>query len=411
MAGSFMRIGSFSLLSWGKGNDAYTRTPRGFRIDPRFEYNKKSEKWQVIEGHERDIFETTAPLNTVISRFADMFSGGRFVHKRMNGTADGEIIDDSEIVTLLENPNPLQSGEEWLKELVINYFVFGNNVILPRRIAGTPYLINNLPWNQIEIKTTGKRWEQSKIKGIIEEYRVKYDIGTDDIFKGDEVIHLRRSGGKSAIIGESVLNQLHMEISNTRGAMGFRNVNINEHGALGAWVNKATDSIGSRAMGTEEQLKIEKQLTKTHGIHDGQARLKLIPNHVEWESTAFPIKESMLFEEVDANKRAMIDAVGFNENMFSKPNGSKFDNLNAGIRSGYENAIFPFANNVCQKLKNGLLLPNNEWLELEYSHLPIFKENEKEKAETSKVKAEAYKSFIDAGIDPTEARMLSGIDG
>lgn len=410
----FIRIGNFDLLSWGGGNDRYTRTPSGYRIDPNFGYNKRSEKWEVISGRERMLYETTGALNIVVGRFAEMVANGRFVHKRMNGTQEGEIIQDSELVNLLENPNPLQGGEEWLTELVVSYFVLGNSVMLPvyaLKSDPVPYVINNLPWENLTLETTGKRWDQRKVDGIIKEYRLKYNSGSDDVYKASEVIHLRRPGGKSSLIGESILNALHMEISNIRGAMGFRNVHINEHGALGLLVNKAGGSeMGHIPLKEEEKLKLEKQYTnKTHGIHEGQSRVKFVDGNLDYIHTNYPIKESMLFEEVSEDMKKIIDMINLNDNIFSKEKSKIQANLAEGLKMAYQDAIFPFSGRLCQKLKLGLKMNPNEWLELDYSHLPIFKEDEKEKAQTAKTKADALSSLIDSGIDAKEARIIVGL--
>lgn len=412
--GSFMSFGSFSLLSWGKGNDAWTRTPSGFRIDPNFEWNKQSATWEAIHGREMFLFQTTGQFNKVISRHASMFANGRFVHKKKDGTKEGKIIEDSALVELLENPNPLQSGEEWLTECAINYWVYGNNVILPVKgstLSEYPSILNNLPWEQIKIVTTGKRWNQNKVTGIIKEYRIKYNDAPDEPYKSDEVIHFRRTGGKSAIIGESLLNACHMEISNIRGAMGYRNVNINKKGALGIWANKTSDAIGGGTpLREEDRLAVERQNTEeTYGIHEGQSTVRIVNGDVNFVPTSFAIKENMLFEEISEDTKLIIDMVQLNDNIFSKEKAKIQANLLEGLRMGYQDGIFPFAGRFCSTLKRGLGLPADEWLELDYSHLPCFKEDEKEKSEIDKNKASTYKTYIDAGMEVNEAREICGI--
>jgi len=273
-----------------------------------------------------------------------------------------------------------------------------------------PYLLNNLPFENLTFATTGKRWNQKNIDGIIKEYRLKYTDGQDDIFKASDLIHLRRPGGSSSLAGESILNALHMEISNIRGAMGFRNVNINEHGATGFLKNSSGGSdLGHIPLAEEEKLKLDKQHTKTYGIHDGQARVKFVDGNIDYVHTAYPIKESMLFEEVSEDTKKIIDIVSLNDNIFSKEKSKIQANLDSGLQMAYQDAVFPFMGRLCQKLKLGLKMKPNEWLEADYSHLPIFKEDEEKKAQTTKTKADALDKLVNVGVPLNEAREIVGI--
>jgi len=410
----FIRIAGYNLLEWGRGgNDRFTRTPSGWQIDPDFEWNKTSQTWEVVSGKEMELFTTTSALQKVIGRHASMFANGRFIHKRMNGTKEGEVIEDSPLVEILENPNPLQSGEEWLTDVAINYWVYGNCVMLPVFPAGfndVPYVINNLPFDQLKIKTTGKRWKAKTADEIIQEYRMCYNTGEDDVYKASEVLHFRRSGGKSAIVGESMLTSCHMEISNIRGAMGYRNANINKKGALGIWANKTKDDIGPRALTEDSRIKLERQQQEeTHGHFDGQSSIRIVDGDVNFIPTSFAIKENMLFEEISEDTKVLIDLVQLNDNIFSKEKSKIQANLLEGLRMGYQDGIFPFAGRFCSLLKRGLKLPNNEWLELDYSHLPCFQEDEEKKSEIDKRQAETVKLYTDIGISLKEAMELAGV--
>lgn len=409
----FISIGGLNLLKWGTGNDRFTRTPAGWSIDPDFEYNKQSATWEVVSGREMELFTTTGQLNKVVMRHASMFANGRFVHKKKDGTKEGKIIEDSPLVELLENPNPLQSGEEWLMELAINYWVYGNNVMLPMKgsaLSEYPTVINNLPWKQIKLTTTGRRWNQTKIDEIIKEYRVCYSDSVDDVYKPSELLHFRRSGGKSAIIGESMLNACHMEISNVRGAMGYRNVNINEKGALGIMANKSTDTSGKLPLSQEDRISLEKQSqNETHGQFHGQSKIKVVDGDVNFIHTSLGIKENMLFEEIDADVKVFIDTVQLNDNIFSKEKSKIQANLLEGLKMAYQDGVFPFAGRFCSLLKKGLGLPDNEWIELDYSHLPCFQEDQKEKSEVDKRKAETVKIYVELGYTKEQASELVGV--
>lgn len=412
-------LGGFPLISWGKGNDRYTRTPIPNRVDPRFfTFNNKSEKWEIIRGRELELYATTGVLSIVLWRFASMFANGKLVHKKKDGTKEGKTIEDSPFIFMFDRPNPLQSGREFMIESCLHHFIFGNNIMLPLKnpesndlarklgLIDIPSAINNVRPDIVEITTTGKRWDQKEIDGIISKYTI--DSGTDHakIINPEDVIHMRRVDPANAVIGESVFSALHMEISNIRAAMGFRNVNLTEHGELGFYSPSGKDSVGNVSLTDDQRLEIEKQMTKTHGIFGGQAKKKLFNQSIDYTHTAYPISDSMTFEEISEDTKKVIDAVNLNDNIFSKEKSKIQANLKEGLLMAYNDGIFPFAENWCDHFGRGLGLPADEWFELNYSHLSVMQKNDKEDAEESNLQANAIYKLVTAGFSKEEAYKI-----
>ena len=403
-----MTIGGFSLLNWGKGNDSYTRTPQGFRMDQSFVYNKQEATFEVVEGREAHLYETTSEVQIVVNRFASMLSAGRWVHKRKDGTKTGKVIEDSALVELLENPNPLQSGERWLLETAIHYHVFGNVFVKPEytgMFSGDyPYLINNLPPDQIRVVTTGKRWDQKEISGIIKRYEWKNEANS--VIDTKDVILFTRPNIKNPVVGRSLLSCAHMPISNIRASYGYRNVNLAEHGALGVFTNKTKDASGVVPINTTDKENVEKALTSDYGIGHGQRRFRMVDYDMDFLNTSPSMKDAMTFEEVTADIKVLIDLVQLNDNIFSKEKSKIQANLLEGLKMGYQDAIIPFAGNLCSTLKRGLGLPNKEWLEIDFSHLPCMQEDEVKKATVTNRNANSIKTLVDSGYTKEEARIM-----
>ena len=185
-----------------------------------------------------------------------------------------------------------------------------------------------------------------------------------------------------------------MPISNIRGAYGFRNVLINKKGALGILSNNSKDSAGAIPMTENERKRLEVEYQRQYGISDEQSQVIMTNSSLAWQSMTFPTKDLMLFEEIDSDFLAIIDAFGLNANIFSRTNGSTFENLNQGIKQAYQSTIIPEAEELAmnRSLMFGLI-SRGEWLELDYSHIPVLQENEKEKATVNKLKAEAIKTL------------------
>jgi phage portal protein BeeE len=405
----FNRIGNGWAAFTGKGNDLHTRNMKaGYQY-----YNSNDkERWVTINGQEFMLYNTTAEVKIVFNRFADMFSNGRWVHKKKDGTEKGKVIEDSDFVALLERPNPLQSGEEWKKESALHYLIYGNRFTFPLFASGLsriPTLINNLPPDHVHVRTTGYRWDQPTIEGIIENYVLQMwgETEYERKFSPDEIIHHRNVDPSDPILGTSVLHSLTMPISNIRGAYGFRNVNITKRGALGFITNKSRDVNGSVSLSVAERLRLEKQQQQqTHGIYDGQNAVMITNDDLAWENTAYPIDKMMLFEEISEDMKKIIDAIGLNDNIFSKEKSKIQANLAEGLKMAYQDAIIPFAESFASTMTSGMRLPDDEWLELDYSHIQVLKDDEKSKAEIQKLKAEAVAKLVASGYSKEQAEKV-----
>jgi len=404
----FFSIGKLDI-KWGRmgGTDNFTRTP------PLNYYpyvGNEREIWLTIDGKEFQYYNTTPEIKIVFDRFASMFSNGRFVHKKMNGTKQGKVIEDSELVRFLENPNPLQSGEEWKIESALHYLIYGNRITYPvygSSLSTLPTVMNNLPPDKIKIELTKKRWEQSTIEEIIEKYVLENYGETKRDFAPSELIHHKNISAENPFMGVSPLIALNMPITNIRGAYGFRNANINKRGALGFISNSTKDEIGAVAVGSEDRKEIEKQFSQeSHGHFDGQSAIAISNANLKFESTAYPINQMMLFEEISEDMKKIIDMVGLNDNIFSKEKSKIQANLNEGLRMAYQDSIIPFANDFCSTMSKGLRLPDDEWLELDYSHIQALQKDELTHARVMEIKTKAIKTLLDSGYSREEAEKV-----
>lgn len=395
------------ISRWVDGTDNFTRTPSMTYIP--YAGNER-EIWLTIDGKEFHYYNTTPEIKIVFDRFASMFSNGRFVHKKMDGTKEGKIIEDSELVKFLERPNPLQSGEEWKIESALHYLIYGNRITYPvygSSLSSLPTVMNNLPPDKIKIELTKKRWEQTDIESIIDKYILEnYDI-TNKEFKPNELIHHKNISAENPFLGISPLVALNMPITNIRGAYGFRNANINKRGALGFISNSTKDEIGAVAVGAQDRLDLEKQFSQdTHGHFDGQSSIAISNANLKFESTAYPINQMMLFEEISEDMKKIIDMVGLNDNIFSKEKSKIQANLSEGLRMAYQDAIIPFSSDFCSTMTKGLRLPENEWLELDYSHIQALQKDELTHARVMEIRTKAIKTLIEAGYSRQEAEKV-----
>ena len=361
-----------------------------------------------MTNNEFNLYTTTPELFIVVNKFATMFSNGVFVIKDYK---TNKVIENHPLLKLLEKPNPLMNRNTWLMDIAVNYNIYGASYIHKNQgsaLSEYPSILMNLPNADLSIKKTGKIYLATSIEEMIEFYRLR---STNDKIDTNEVIALKRYNSSDPCKGLSPLEALQMPLTNIRGAYGFRNVNITKKGALGIISADGRDSIGSLTLEEQDKLDLEKQFTtQTHGIFDGQSSVKFSSKPINYQHLSYPIKDSMLFEEVSENMMKIIDAYGLNRNIFSSKEGAKFANLAEGLRMAYQDAIIPFAELFCFALNDALgLFDKNIYVELDYSHIPVMKDNESEKATTVKTQAEAVKILIENGMTDLQAESIVGI--
>lgn len=373
----------------------------------RYLSNTPTEVLDSITNNEWNLYTTTAQLFIVVNKKATMISNGVFVVKDYK---TGEIIENHPLLKLLEKPSPLLNRNEWLMHVSICHDVYGNSVIYknkPSALSEYPVTLMPLPNSDLKAKMTGKRYEATSIDEIVEYYEL---CTTKKRFTPSELIHIKTSTTDDTIFGLSPLHAIQMELSNIRGAKGFRNVNITKKGALGM-ISPEMNPNGVVPLDAENRKDIEQQYAKeTHGIFDGQSPVKFSPIPVKYQHLNFPIKDSMLFEEVDANMRAIIDLYGLNENIFSKEKGSTFSNFKEGLVSAYQDAIIPASEKICYAINDSLDLFNQGiYIELDYSHIPALQEDGRLKANQIKTQVESMEKLVGLGYSLDEAKATVGL--
>jgi len=399
----FTRLPLIGSLFTGSSK-MYTKTPYINRIQM---FINGEPNWLNPQSWDAyDIYMTTPELYAVIQRRGYLLASGVWRHYDRNG----EEIDNSEVVKVLNNPNPLMNGRDFLRQYNENKCLFGNNYeyLLKPYSSSQPVGLTNLNPATIQIQTTGKFYKQSTMEDIVKAYKLMYGTDVSDVFEPSEINHTRLVNSQNPIVGESPLRALYMPITNIRSAYGFRNIIMNKKGALGILSNASKDSSGAIPLNEIERQRLEKEYQKNYGIDDNQMQVIMTNSSLNWQPMSYPTKDLMLFEEVDADFRKLIDAYGLNDNIFSREKGTTFTNMAEGLKQAYETTIIPEAEEISMNRTRVFGLDQRgEFLKLCYDHIPVLQEDKSKEAERVERIANAVQTLVNAGF-PNEARDLLG---
>ena len=322
--------------------------------------------------------------------------------------SDGERVENHWILDLIAKPNPNQSWEDVIYSLSVNDALYSSSfAYCPKRSFDIRNLIVPLPTDKVKIKLSGKKLKQMDQDGLIDGFIFQYAEDTEKIDLQD-MVFLTTTDGVNIVNPSSRIQSLKYPLSNIRAAYHKRNVLLENIGAIGILSARNSDMGGAIPMDPDEKKAIQKSWYRRQ-----KDEVIITESDVQWNPMSFPTKDLMLFEEMTSDKLAIIDAYGLNPYLFSQEQGATFSNVREGVRMAYTDTIIPETIQMYNTISHQLGL-SEEGLILvpDFSHIPVMQPDEKLKAETMNLRADAIKKIIEAGVqlNEDEIRELSGLN-
>ncbi len=397
---------------------------KGFKISPKT-YDRSN---FVIDGRPRYLdlsspyaqlccYETNPVVNAVINIKAEAFSNLKFKVKDLKSEEIFDLMDYDKdgggLKKLLSDPNPLQSGSEWLKQFKLNYEVFGNGynyASVPSGFNEKTYtykditVLNNLYAANVRPIITGNWLESTTIDEIIKHYEFDNYHGDIQEISPLKVMHINSSNLRldyHFTEGVSDLVALQKPISNIDAAYESRNVLITRRGAIGMLSSEKRDeAMGNIALSKEEIDQVQKDYRR-YGSMNGQDQLLISSQPLKYQKMALSVKELMLFEEIEADAIAVATAKKVPELLVKYYiKGGTFENLNASEKRLYDSTIIPESEAFISQL-NKFLKTSEHNIQIigSYDHVNVLQSNKKEEAEVKKTNIEgAEKAFRTGAI-------------
>jgi len=343
-------------------------------------------------------------LRTVIDKRASMVSSS----KPILCDSNGEIVQSHWIYDLIDNPNPTQSWKDVIYSIAVNDALYSNSfVYAPKRSFNIVNLFVPLPSNKMIVNLSGKKLKQMDSDGLIDNYNFMYSDNDSEKLDFEDVVYLTTPDGLNVVNPNSRLDSLKFPLSNIRASYKKRNVLLENIGAIGILSAQNNDIGGSIPMTPEEKHELQR---------DWYARSKdeliISESNVNWQPMSYPTKDLMLFEELTADKMAIVDVYGLNNYVFSQEKGATFSNVKEGLKMAYNDTIIPYTKSIYNGISEQLGLEKDGlYLKPDFEHLPIFQHDEKERAEAMDKRASALLKVNEMGVNLTEEekRVILGL--
>lgn len=335
-------------------------------------------------------YRVCPPLKAIIGKRAKAFNSGKLVV--VNHSTGKPATGRKDFYKLLDQPNVLQSQDQFFAQQNIYIDVFGYCPVLTMRAAGMEKIgiegvtaIWNLPPWLFDLDYTNKWLAQYTVEGIYKEFFLNWN-GERIPLKMEDVRFIFDDGigtdnDINLTIPDSRLVSLEYPVSNIVAAYKSRNTLITKRGAIGIISNENEDDSGNVAMRAGEKETLQKDFAK-YGLTGQPFQVIISDAKVKWQQMGFPTKDLMLFEEIQDDLDRLCDAYGYPAELIARSKDTTFDNKKQARKDFIENAIVPETRSrMCQFTR--ILLPDDGSIEItrDFSKLTLFQEDTKLRAE------------------------------
>jgi hypothetical protein len=235
-------------------------------------------------------------------------------------------------------------------------------------------------------------------EGLISGFRFKYDNEGFENLEVQDIVYLTTADGMNIIRPTSKIDALKYPLSNIKASYHKRNVLLENIGAIGILSAQKSDIGGSIPMTPEEKHEIQRDW-----YNRSKDELIITESQVNWQPMSYPTRDLMLFEELTADKLAIIDAYGLNYNLFSSDKGATFSNVKDSIRMCYTDTIIPETQSMYDTIMQQFKLTDEGYkLIADFSHLPVLQDDELSKEQARTAKVNNFSTMLRDGVISSE---------
>ena len=388
--------GTFSSLSqfFGKYAGAYRNSINSFN----YQYLVDQPAWLSLANKTQ--YRQAAASNPVLYGCIDILAKASANGKKYLVDLEGkEVPWDTNSAAVknarrlfVDRPNPLQSVKEYDYERAFMFYVFGNNFVYLNNPLKTFFAdiltvqtLYNLPSEFIDVKQTGKIYDQIDIKGIVEKYCLTSHNPVKD-FDPASIIHfndINTSGIGDSLIGSSRLEVLKYPITNTQLAFEAMNVILKSRGMQGIIKANNKDATGTQIpMSDKAKAEIDRTFKTEYGIQDHQKQYLISYSDIDFIKTIMNSQELGIYDEFSNNAMIISNGLGVPPGLYKTyMKGETYANQAQDVKNLYQNTVIPRVENddlyYTERLnfrKYGLELKTS------FEHVEALQEARKEKA-------------------------------
>lgn len=301
-------------------------------------------------------------------------------------------LDDTELHQLLARPNPSQSYNSWLSEIIAFGKLTGNRYIYgikPETGANQNRYreLYVLPSQNVEIQSGG-------IMQPVKEYTLSYN-GTYRM-PADCVCHIKDvnlyyDGTGSHLYGMSPLKAGLRSMDSNNEALSTGKKYLQNQMARGILMSEEGDLNEVQAMQLKDKFRESYQGSKNAGD------VIITPKKLSWVNFGLPASDLSLIEQYNGTIKDLCNIYNVPVQLLNNTDSSTYNNMKEAKKALYQNAVIPELNKIKDELNRWLTPQYGEklYIDFDYSVIPELQE------ETEKVVAQMTQAWW---LTPNEKR-------
>lgn len=362
------------------------------------EYNSKTSFNTFISESDKIKMVLSNPAALFIFTLqCDLASLGKFyVYK------DEEEIEDDPILDLLNKPNPMQTGKQFVWDYMFWNMLGNANLYVDSKLIQNNKLYflqkdkieypNNFKKDKIILSNTSYKELQETV--------LKYKQGENNFtFKYKQLIQLfdLTNGLNNFFESPSRLDALYKIVSNSELSLNSKNINAEFMSKFFVSGKVDVKDTSQMPMGEYDKQSIRESMRSNENVYPTKTMIdvkRFIDNYGVLES----LDKAFLTDYYLIGK-----AFGIPRDVLEAYNSSTYENQEKARASHISYTVQPKMNDLCNALESYFGYDKEgKQICIDYSHLPHVQVFEKEKAEARRLNAMAMKDLIDAGGNPEQ---------
>lgn len=346
-------------------------------------------------------------LTPIFNKIAHYVGSAKFMHVNDNG----DEIENSPYIDLINNPNVYQSKTDFLEQWVWYKLAFGYVYQYPVKGPGLEVAkeIYNLNTSLVEFPDDFKTpilFTDSDRKKLFKEQFVYDEDGQNLKIAFEKIIpYFDLSNGLSTdcdyslMVAPSRIDSIKLPLTTIQRAYEAKNIVI---GSNGRELYKSNSNPNAMPFGDDEQKRVNSKINNEYGFGLGKSRAITTKSDVEWQSLHIVLKELGLDESVMSDFVICVNAFSFPPELLLSGNNT-YENQNVTEIRFIQGFIQNQVDDLANSLTSGLDVPKGTKIIGCLDHLPIMQEIENMRVDTQLKQTTAIRNLYMSGYSKEEA--------
>jgi len=325
--------------------------------------------------------------------------------KRIAVNEEGEPIENSQILDLLNDPNPEQNRIEFYEAINENHEATGNAFIWHIQGIGAGNELRVLPSDKVEIITNTNDTEV-----------LRYDYckpgGTTVKIPKEDILHIHTNNmvdtdGSDAYYGLSRLQAAWIVVKSSTEKFGAEASIFKNRGIIGILT-----SSKDTPMLPKERERLQEEFDSEVGGSDKYNKIKISTSNLQYIQTGMSPTDLKLLEGIVSSMRIIASVYGLSSVLFNDTANSTYNNVSEAEKASYTNVFIPLGNKVDDKLSQYLQdrLKVTEKVIIDLTSIEVIKATTNEVAQALDSLSPLLANRITESMTEDELRAVVGLD-